>query len=185
MTLAETIQRAIDTAVAGTDPDTSIVQKLRLEAETLVDQALHELAAMCAVDPDRRGRLSKNFSVTLTSGSATLPAGILVEHLREGSVRDGDTGANGGNGNVLSRVKYYNDLVQELPTLFGYYCIENNSIYTRNIGDGDLTSTLSPLSIDAPFVPAKADIDTDVPDELNDDLVEILAMKLRGLIKDE
>lgn len=183
MTLPEYIQKAIDTAVAGTDPDVSIIQKLRMEAETLIDQVLYELAVQCAEDPEKRGRLSKNFSVTLTSGSATLPAGILVEYLREGSVRDADTQAN-GYGNVLVRVKYFNDLLKSLPTVFGYYCIENNKIYTRNINDGDLTATLGPLSIDAPFVPAKADIATDIPDEIQYDLVVLLATRLRGVIQE-
>lgn len=185
MTLPELIQSAIDTAVAGTNPNTNVLQFLRMEAETLSEQAFHELATKCASDPELRGRLSKSFSVALTSGSATLPAGILVEYLREGSVRDGDTGANNGQGNVLVRVKYYDDLVKSLPAVFGYYCIENNKIFTRNISDGDLTATLSPLTVYAPFVPTKADVDTEVPDEIVDEMVVMLATRLRGLIAEQ
>lgn len=185
MTLSEYIQKAIDTALGGTDPDTNVIQKLRLEAESMIDEVLHSLAVKCAKNPELRGRLSKNFSVTLTSGSATVPAGMLVEYLREGSVRDADSGANGGKGNVLVRVKYYNDLIKELPSVFGYYCIEDNKIFTRNINDGDLTATLSPLAIDAPFVPHKDDIATDIPDELEYEIVEMLAAKLRGIVKNE
>lgn len=182
MTLAELIAQALDTAVSGTDVDSNVIRKATLEAETLTDQALHELAVEVAANPELRARLETQFSVALVNGVGAIPATLLVEYLREGSVQDADTQAN-GYGNVLQRVKYFNDLLKELPSVYGYYCLVDNQIFTKQISSGDLTATASPLRIDAPFVPAKANINTQVPDELTDEIVEILAVKLRGIIQ--
>ena len=182
MTLQEAIESALATAVSGSDVDSNVLRKQALEAEVLIDQALHQLATDVAGKPELRARLETSFSVTLTDGIGTLPAGILIEYLREGSVRDGDAGANNGAGNILSKVNHYDDLVRYLNAGFGYYCIVKNQIHTRQIGSGSLSTTASPLTIWAPFVPSKANLNTDVPDEILDDLVQILAVMLRGII---
>lgn len=182
MTLAELIQMAIDTAVAGTDPNTNPIQKLRMEGETLTEQCIHWLSGEVAGNPELRARLEKRFSVTLTNGEATVPTGMIIEHLREGSVRDSDTGANNGSGNIYARVKYYNDFIQDPITVYGLYCIYDNKIIARPPASTDPTSTIGPLLIDAPFAPAKGDVSTDIPDEISDLLVQMLAVRLRGLI---
>lgn len=176
MTLSELIEMAIDHAVAGGDPDGSMAQKMKLEAESLAETAYNTLAIEVAGNPELRVRLEKNFSITLTNGIGTIPAEFLTEYLREGSVRD-------ENGNVLQRVRNYNDLLQQsgpLFTAFGRYCLVSNQIYTAQIGTGDLTATVGPLSADAPFIPAKASLNTEVPDEIQSNLVEILALVIRG-----
>lgn len=184
MTAAEVIQRAIDSAVAGSDPDPSVVQKHRQEAETLISQALNQLAADVAQNPDVRHRLEASFSVSLdANGVGTIPAGLMTEYLHEGSVRDSDTGANNGKGNPLCRVRQYRDFVMQSPfSVFGYYCLVDNQFQTK-LGNGDFTSVIGPLQVDAPFIPVKDDISTDVPDEITDDLVDFLAMRLRGLMR--
>jgi hypothetical protein len=181
MILSELIRRSIDIAIVGTNVDANWLQSQTLEAESVVDLALHDLSVEIAGDPELRARLEKQFSVTLTNGVGTIPAGLMVEYLREGSVKDSDIGAN-GFGNVLQRVKYLNDLLGSLTSVYGYYCVNDNQIRTKQISSGDLTGTVGPLIIDAPFVPTKANISTEVPDEITDDLTEILAVKLRGII---
>jgi hypothetical protein len=161
--------------------DANWIQSQAMEAETLADLALHALAVDCASDPNLRARLETQFSVALVNGIGAIPATMLTEYLREGSVKDSDLQAN-GYGNVLQRVKYFNDLLGYQLPAYGYYCLSDNQIFTKQISSGDLTATIGPLIIDAPFVPAKADINTDIPDEITDDLAEILAVKLRGVI---
>lgn len=182
MNLAQLVQLAIDTALAGTDPDSAIYQKYKMEGETLAEQCLHWLAVEVAGNPELRTRLEKRFSVTLTNGEATLPAGIMAEYLREGSVRDSDTSANNGLGNIYARVKYYNDFIQDPVTVFGLYCLYDNKIIARPPASTDPAAITGPLLIDAPFIPAKADVATDIPDELTDDLVKMLALRMRGAI---
>lgn len=185
-TLAEVIQLGIDTAIAGTDPNKNPLRTQTLEAETLLDQALKELSVEIAQNPDLRARFTKEYSITLTNGIGALTTGILVEYLREGSVRDADTGANGGYGNILQRVKHRNDFYDYLNPAYGYYFLgENNAIYTRQIATGDFTATLSPLTINAPFAPSKSEISTLVDAEVVDDLVNMLAARLRGALESE
>lgn len=157
------------------------MQKLTLEAEVLADLAIDELSVEVARDPELRARLEKQFSVTLTNGVGTLPAGIMIEYLREGSVKDSDLGAN-GFGNTLQRVKYLNDFLGFTQSVYGYYCIVDNTIRTKQISSGDFTGTVGPLIIDAPFIPTKANINSEVPDEVEGPLVDMLAVRLRGII---
>lgn len=186
MTLAEIIRSALDTAIAGTDPDTNVIQKLRQEAEVLAEQAIHHLATDVAADPERRGLLERATSITLTSGVGSLESvsanyDILTEYLLEGAVVDADTGASNGVGNVLVRIKNYADFLKPLPTVFGYYCISTgNQIYTKQVASGSTTDTIGPLTVTAPVVPTLAGIATYLPHTLEDEMIKYLALRIRG-----
>lgn len=183
-TYAELIQRAIDAAVAGTDADKNPVLKQRLEAQTVADLAMQAVAAMVANRPDLRPRFEKQFTVTLTNGVGALPAGILVEFLREGAVRNSD-GSNNGLGSFLAKVNRFPNFIQDTVTALGQYCIVDNQIYARDPGSTDYTAATSPLVIDAPYVPDKTQLDALVDDEVVNDIVEDVAIRLRGLLKPE
>lgn len=183
-TLAETIQLAIDTAIAGSDPDTNPLAKQTLEAESLIEQCLHELGEAVSNNQWLRSRLVKSYSITLTNGVGTLSSGLLVQHLGEGLVRDGDTGVNNGLGNILQRILHLADFYGDLPAWFGYYhTTQNDQILTRQVNTGSLDATLTPLTIVAPFTPTKSELNTLVDAEIHDQLVEILAARLRGQLE--
>lgn len=182
MTWSELINLAINTATAGTDVDKNPIIKQRLEAAGMTDQALQALATMVAGDPELRARLEKRFIVALIDGIGTVPAGMLVEYLREGAVRDSDSGGNNGLGNVLARIQRYPIFIQDADTSLGQYCVVDNQIYARPPASMFPADTQGPLVIDAPFTPTTADMDTTVPDELTNDLVAKLARLLRGMI---
>lgn len=185
MTWTQLISLAINTAVAGTDADNNPIIKQRLEAAAMTDQAIHELATMVAGNPELRSRLEKSFSVTLTSGIGTIPSGMLTEYLREGAVRDSDTGANNGNGNVLARVQRLAAFLTDTDTSLGLYCLAGNQIYARPPASTYPSDTIGPLVIIAPFVPTTTNLDTEVPDEITDELVVMLAKRLRGLLPND
>ena len=182
MTYAQLITLAQLTATAGTDIASNPVMKQRLNAEALTELALQELATVVAQNRELRQRLEKRFTVTLSNGEATIPAGMLSEYLRESSVRDSDTGANNGAGNIYARVFNYNQFLQDTQTNLGLYCLYDNKIIFRPPGYTDPTATIGPALIDAPFTPTKNDLDTEVPDEITNELVELLAERLQGKI---
>lgn len=182
MTWAQLVTLAIATATAGTDADTNPIIKQRLEASAMTDQALQALATMVAGNVELRARLEKQFSVSLSGGVGAVPAGMLVEYLREGCVRDSDTGANNGLGNVLSRIQRYSTFIQDTDTAFGQYCVVDNQFYARPPASIYPSDTIGPLVIDAPFTPTVGDMNATVPDELSNDLVEMLAIRLKGII---
>jgi hypothetical protein len=182
MTWVQLINFAIDTAVAGTDANNNPIIKQRLQAAGMTDQALQALATMVAGDPELRARLEKEFTVALTSGVGAIPAGMLIEYLREGVVRDSSGSGVGGLGNILARVNRYSNFISDQDTALGLYCPVDNSIYARPPGSTYPSDTIGPLIINAPFTPTTADLDTTVPDELTNDLVAKLARLLRGMI---
>lgn len=182
MTWDELISLAINTAVAGTDADNNPIIKQRLEAAAMTDASLQALAVEAAGNPEIRARLERQSSVALTNGVGAIPAGALTEYWREGVVRDSSGSGVGGLGNILARVNRYSSFISDQDTALGLYCLVDNSIYARPPGSTYPSDTIGPLLIDAPFAPTTADLDTTVPDELVNDLVEILARRLRGMI---
>lgn len=152
------------------------MQKHRREAESLVPQCLDKLARDVAADRDLQARLMAEFDVYLSAGVGDIPVDMLTEYIHEATVVDQSTG------NVLSRVQYLKDLYQPLFTAFDYYTMANNQFYTKQGSSQSLTAVQGPLLITAPYVPVKTAIDTDVPDEIGPNLVELLAMRLRGMM---
>lgn len=186
-TMLNVIQAAIDFAVTGTDPNTSVIQLLRQEAESCLDSALQELAEECAKDDSLRPRITKTFSVTLLNGVGTVPAGLLLQYLDLGLVQDGDSSAINGVGNTLTRVFHERDFYGPLPTVFGYYWVRGNAatydILTRNLNTPyDFTGTVGPLAITAPRVPLKSEI-PELDIEVTDRLSELLGIRLRGFLR--
>ena len=182
MTWDELITTAINTAVAGTDADNNPIIKQRLEAAAMTDAALQALAVEAAGNPEMRSRLERQSSVALTSGVGAIPAGMLTEYLREGVVRDSSGSGVGGLGNTLARVNRYSTFISDQDTALGLYCLVDNSIYARPPGSVFPSDTIGPLLIDAPFAPTTSDLQTTVPDELINNMGEILARRLRGMI---
>jgi hypothetical protein len=182
MTWTQLISLAINTAVAGTDADNNPILKQRLEGAAMTDQALHALATEIAGNPEIRSRLEKQFSVALTNGVGSIPAGMLTEYLREGVVRDSSGSGVNGLGNIFARVNRYSSFIQDQDTSLGLYCLVDNSIYARPPASTNPADTIGPLLIDAPFVPTSSTLSSEVPDEITDNLVEILARRLRGMI---
>lgn len=178
------IRMAINTACAGVDPNSALYQKLTLEADTMTDQALHALSAELAVNRDIQARLSKIFVPGATGpGIFDVPATMLIEYLREGSVRDSSVSPNDSTG-VLHKVANYNDFIGYLSPLFNYYHVRGSSnsgvvqIYTRGIA----SAVIAAIQVDCAYVPTKADLNAAISDEILDDLVVKLALRLRGFI---
>lgn len=187
MTLQEFITQSIDLAIAGSDPDASIIQKFTLEAESLVDPVFHQLVTEVRGDQRLRARCMKQFSITLTSGVGSIPATLMVEYIGEGSVRDSDSGASNGIGNYLSRVLHETDFIAyPSPYLFGLYWIGADTngaavIKTRQVNTGSLTDTVGDLVVVAPRTPTKAQI-AELDAEVADRGLELMALRLRGLM---
>lgn len=188
MNFTNLVHAAIDTATSGTDVDRNVIQKMTMEVESMFDSAANALAVKLALNDDLRPRITKTFTVVLSGGAGTVPAGLMVEYLREGSVRDSDTSAPNGTGNKLSRVMHLNDFqFGYLSPLFSYYHIigigASAQISTRAAGSQfDFTGVVGPLIVTGPRVPSKLEV-TDLDSEVTNMLTEELAIRLRGFIR--
>lgn len=182
MSLKELVNRAIFVAQvpltpAGSDP----IMSVDLQAEMLVPIAVSNITKAVAEDPHRKHLLTQNFQITLDSeGKGFIPDRMLSEYIDEGSVRDGDTSANEGLGNVLVRIHHFDDYVEWRDRRFGYYCLHEGRIWTRAINSGSRYDTYGPLSVDCVAQPSST---TGalllLSDELTDDLVVELARLIR------
>lgn len=168
--LQELIDRAMFAARIGEiAADADAVIAAEVEAETWVEACFHQLAEEVAKDPEKQHLLQNQFPVTIVAGvSAPLTGQFLSEYIEVGGVRD-------ANGNVLVRVHNYDDFLKYLPTVYGYYCLQNNKFYTREIDTGSFVGTDGPLQVNAPVVPTPGTI----PDSLKDDIITMLAARIR------
>jgi hypothetical protein len=171
MTRAELVQRAKRVALVGANGDESPVAIQDPEIDVLAEVVMHEFAQEVGREPDKYPWLQSSFSVTLTSGVGTIPATIDIDSLRWGYVVDGD-------GNVLSQVRYYPDLVASRKAEYGYYCTQKGQIHTKQAGTASLTATTTPLTVYANLNLTLATISS-VPDALAEELVMDLAARIR------
>lgn len=139
----------------------------------LAQNALQVLADKISHDAKRRHLLQKEFSIVLTNGVGPLAAAMLSAAIGYGSVRDGD-------GNVLTKVDNYNDLLRPLVAFYGYYNMTNNAVHTRQISSLSLTDTTSPLTVFCSYIP----LATEIPTELQNDAVDLLANMIQDEIKE-
>jgi hypothetical protein len=169
----EIIDRAMFAARIGEiAADADAVIAAEIEAETWLPECFGRLAEEIAKDPEKAHYLTGTTPVNIIAGvSAPLippTAAFLSEYIEIGGVRD-------ANGNVLVRVHNYDDFLKYLPPVYGYYCLSSNRIFTREIGTGDFAGTDGPLQVTAPIVPTAGSI----PDNLTDDLITMLAARIR------
>ncbi len=140
MTAQDFVDKVWELLIAGAEPDLTPLGRNEPELETACDNGLQFFAQEIAHDELRYHQLQRELAVTLTNGVGQLPADLLPESLDHGWIRD-------AQGTPLSKTLYFLDLTLPQSTLEGYYCLQNNRIYTRQVGTGSLTGTPGPLAV--------------------------------------
>lgn len=175
MTLNELIQYAKRRLVI--DPLLRLKTDIELDIAAAIPTAIHEMSIKVMRDAHLRPLLQQSYSVALdgsgignlltATGSLTTNAGeILQEGVPMGLVRDAEN-------NDLVWIPNLADFYRPAPTVFGYYTLVAQRIYTRAISAqvnsiADIVSAPTPLTVIASFAPAEV---ADVPEEIEDDLV--------------
>ena len=180
MTLDELIDRAIFVAYGTLTPsgEDAIIQA-DLQAEALAPHAMQQVTREILDDPERQHLLMREITITLTNGVGDIPAGLLTQYIDEASVRDGDTMANSGYGNVLTRIHQFNDFIEwRYDPRFGYYCLQDSKIYSIPIG-GSAVGGNGTLHLSAPY-----GIDADNIDDLSDEAIEDVIIVLARLLRE-
>lgn len=179
MTLQELCDRAIFVAYGSVTPSgEDPIVHADLQAEALAPHAMAQVTKEILDDPERAHLLMKEVPITITGGVGTIPAGLLTQYIDEASLTDGNPSANGGFGNVLTRIHQFNDFIEwHFDPRFGYYCLNDSKIYMIPIGSsvvgGNATIKLyGPFGIDDVTI-------TTLPDEAVEDVIIVLARLLR------
>src|ERR1700752_4985101 len=187
MTVNDILVKSVAIALLGTDPDSSTIQRCMMEAESALDSVLQEVCAEAAVNPTLRPRVMKIVQAgEVGPGIFDVPATVLIEYLHLGQVNDADLSANNLFGNVYSAILHYGDFLTYPASPFGIYHVLGSAnagtaqIYARAPFTGLMSDVLGPLYLFAPYVPAKADINTAIDAELQNNILDKLALRLKG-----
>lgn len=149
-----------------------------------IEYAMHTLGARIWKDPTRKGLLSQDYTVTLTSGvgtpltvngSISSAADILYESIPDGRVRDTASETN------LAFIPQTGQFEGYLQSGFYYYTLRNQRIYTRSATSGiyanDQYDVIGPLTITAQYIPTVSSLPVELEDEAVMTLAELLAKK--------
>lgn len=186
MTNLELTRRAITLLSVGMDKPAPWLD-MEAEVSTSIPLALQQLALDVSQHRDRRGLLSQDYLINLTSGqgavlsatgSITSAADILWSSIPSGDIVDTSTN---------QRLTYVPGLREfegyQYPGLL-YYTLSNQSIFTRsgvtgNYFDSDRYDVQGPLRVTAVWIPTVANLPVYFESLAIATLVEIVLKKIR------
>jgi hypothetical protein len=172
MTPQDFCDKVWEIVLSGAEADVTPLARNEPELETACHEALQWFSSDIAADEQRYHQLQRAFTVNLVNGQGTLPQDILPESLDNGWITD-------ANDNFLSKVLFYLDLTLPQSNMSGYYCLQNETIYTREKGTGNLDTTPGPLTVFANFQIGLAGVSL-IPPTLENDAVDRAVAYIRG-----
>jgi len=180
------IEAALSQACAGTDPLTSPISDTAWIAEDFVMSIFAQVGAECAKDERQRSLLRKSKTVTFVNGSATLTDDVLTEYKEDSTLYDAADLTK-----EYSLVREWADFIQPRAGYMlwlGTYSmnevtlsiVEPNANYDPMAGISANRTLVIPC---VPSIPALATDPVVVVPELQNNLIEALAVALRGQIQ--
>lgn len=171
MTPQDFVDKVWEILTAGSEPDMTPLGRNEPELETACNEGLQWFSNDIALDEMRYHQFQRAFTVNLTNGVGDLPQDILPESLDQGWIVD-------ANGNPLSKVLHYADLLLPQSRLEGYYCLQNSVLYTREKGTGRLDTT-SALTVFGNYQINLASVGL-IPPTLENDAIEKVVAYIRS-----
>lgn len=179
------IEAALSQACAGTDPLTNPISDTSWIAEDFVSSVFQQVGVQCAKDERKRSLLRKSKTVTFVNGAGTLTSDVLTEYKEDSTLYDASDLTK-----EYSLVREWGDFIQPRTGWMlwqGIYSmngvtisvVEPNANYDPSTGVSEDRTLVIPC---VPVIPASAATAVDVPSEIENDLVEALAVALRGVI---
>lgn len=180
------VEAALSQACAGTDPLTNPISDTSWIAEDFVSTVFQQVGVECAKDEHKRSLLRKLKTVTFTNGQANLTDDVLTEYKEDSTLYDADDLTK-----EYSLVREWGDFIQPRTSWMlwqGIYSIngvriaivEPNANFDPAAGISDDRTFGIPC---APVIPASASTAVDIVAELENDLINGLAIALRGEIQ--
>jgi hypothetical protein len=177
-----TLQELIDVAVVHVLPLAGD-EDLGVLAESYVYEVCQEVSEECARDANSRPLLRQTLDMTVSNGQATMPTNAFVEWLSEAEVYDPSDLTK-----EYSFVREVTDFRLPKSKLLGYFAVEGGSTY-RQIEPGSTydpaTGFTGGMKMVVPCfiqVPASASASFSIRQELEDELVMKLELRLRNAI---
>lgn len=157
-------------------------------AESLVPSVFQQVGEDAAGDERKRSLLRRNKTVSVSNGSATLDDDVLTAYLEDSTYFDSDDLTK-----MYSWVRNFSDFIDSSladPPFsnYGYFTARNGAVLNQReageLYDPTLGFTGS-MTLNIPCVPtrpATASTALDVPDEVLNDLLDVMSAALKGEI---
>lgn len=179
LTWQELIDRAVDQASVGLDPNQSGLIDLGMLAENLAPDVLQEIAEEAARDLDRRANLRTSQNISFTSGVGTIPSNVLLDYMGDAVLYDTSdlTKRYAFRPEWYSFVNNGGKLGRFTNIGASIYVVEPSVSYV--VGSG-ITAT---RQLTAPTVPAMPTLATDVvvmPEFMTSNVIRELGIRIRG-----
>lgn len=180
------IEQALSQAMAGLDPLTAPVLDEAWMGEDFVSSIFQQVGVKCARDEHKRSLLRKSKTVVFANGVATLADDVLTEYKEDSALYDPTDFTK-----EYSLIREWNDFVQPragYALWLGSYslngvtisAVEPNANYDPSAGISASRTLVIPC---VPVIPASASDPVVVIAEIENELVEGLAIALRGAIQ--
>lgn len=186
MTYQQMIETALSQACAGTDPLTNPISDTSWIAEDFVSSVFQQVGVRCAKDERKRSLLRKSKTVVFANGVTTLTDDVLTEYKEDSALCDPTDFTK-----EYSLVREWSDFVQPragYALWLGSYSlngvtisvVEPNANYDPLAGISANRTLVIPC---VPVIPASASDPVVVIAEIENELIEGLAIALRGAIE--
>lgn len=179
LTYAQLLDLAVEQFLAGTGEQAE--GDIEVRAEALASTAMRSLAMGVAADPEKRHTLIRNVTIALTNGVGTIPDTVLLDYLCSATLSNPSDVTED-----YAYVPYWDDYRETSDRRLGYFTNRGSALdvtqpsvaYTAGSG---LTGNVDLSTPTAPVPPAAAtDPITNLPAELEPDLISLLARLLKG-----
>ena len=186
LTYQQLVETSLSQACAGMDPAIAPISDTSWIAEDFVASIMQQVGVECAKDERKRSLLRKIKTVTFTNGQATLTSDVLTEYREDSTLYDTTDLTK-----EYSLVREWGEFIQPRTAWMlwlGAYSIngvtiavvEPSASFVPTTGISAARALAIPC---APVIPASAATAIDIVAELEGDLVEKLAIALRGAIQ--
>jgi len=181
------IATSCEMALAGADPNVSPLLDIEMVAESLVPTIFQQVALSYVGNPQAESLLRRTHTVTMTNGAGTLPEEALTSCKYGATIADPDdvTVAQ-----TQTLVPQWVDFVQprnNLQSQLSWWTIKSDNTlhYLAPLEEypGAFTGDLEITIASVPEIPATADADLNVPEEVLSDFQTALAQALASQTK--
>lgn len=185
MTLTEIYQRAQLEAMRGSEAAEMANLDTQAVVQAILPSVLQDVTLNCYADPDKRSLLKQSHTIAIAAGVGVFPAAALKQALAGGMVLEPD------DADVLpediSYVPEWVDYVaaKNYEPRLGYFSVKDDTDFhyasPTDATYNEFTGDIEYIGATVPAIPADPGDATGWPEEVESNVIDLLAEWLRGM----
>lgn len=179
LTWQELIDRAVDQASVGLDPNLSPLIDLGMLAENLAPDVLQSVAEDAAKDRNKRADLRSSQNISFTNGVGTIPNNLLLDYMADAVLFD----TSDFSKRYAFRPEWYsfvnsNGKLGRFTNIgTSIYVVEPSVVYAAGSG---ITATRQLTAPTVPAIPTLATAVVVIPEFMTSNVIRELGIRIRG-----